>query len=95
MEADNVFETADIDLAAYLIASGYALSGVRDDNPMRVRFCFLGGEELEEAVKQFYSGEAMVNALGYASALEQVRDHVWGARRRKGKGEQPGERDNE
>lgn len=87
MEEDTVFETADIDLTAYLMASGHELSAVQDDNPNKLRFRFAREGNLHEAVNDFYSGRAMVNALKYSEALETVRDHVWDARRRKGKGD--------
>lgn len=82
MENHNTYETSDIAAAGFLLARGYDLAGVNDENPRHVRFRFSRRAELEEAVRAFHAGEAMVNALQYHQALEEIRSYVWEAKRK-------------
>lgn len=66
------FTTSDTFLAAFLIAKGAHLVGTDDTEPMRVKF-ILSPKPSSEDIEGYASETAMVNAVGYARALRQLR----------------------
>ncbi len=76
------FSTTRLDVAAFLLVRGFAISEVRFD-VSTATFTF-GDPKMsaDAAVRDFYNG-AQVPANEYADAQKRVRDLMWEAKRRR------------
>ena len=81
MENDNHFATTDLGLGAYLLASGLPFVGLRWQDHDRAEFIFRNRQDLETLSAEFFSGTGRVSALGYKSALDQLKRRLWRERR--------------
>ncbi len=76
------FSTTHLDVAAFLLVRGFAISEVKLDSSLAT-FAFGDPKRSADAVsKEFYNG-AQVEANKYADAQKRVRDLLWEARRRR------------
>lgn len=76
----NYIRTTRLDVAAFLLVRGFALSQVELEDATAT-FVFLDPNRHGDAIiKGFYNG-AQVSASEYADAQKRVRDLMWGARR--------------
>lgn len=71
------YQTADITLAAFLLAKGCKLVEVNDDNPRHVRFQFEKAGDLDGLVGSYTTGWAQVNAVLFAQKLSEVKSILW------------------
>jgi hypothetical protein len=74
---DRKVETQDLYCGAYILASGGELEGlriggVRNGRPA-VTFVFIG-DEVEELLKSYRSGKALVNLADYKAAMNHLKD---------------------
>jgi hypothetical protein len=76
------FSTTRLDVAAFLLVRGFAISQVKLDGPT-ASFAFGDPKRTADAaVRDFYNG-AQVPANEYADAQKRVRDLMWEAKRRR------------
>jgi hypothetical protein len=74
------FSTTRLDVAAFLLVRGFAISEVKFDGST-ASFAFGDpGRSADAVVKDFYNG-AQVPANEYADAQKRVRDLMWEAKR--------------
>jgi len=77
--------TRDLGLASYLLASGFPLLRLEWDHAGNAEFVFRHGEEdtdLATLSMRYFSGTAQVPALGYKSALDELRRRLFRERGR-------------
>jgi len=74
------FQTADLNLTAYLLAKGCELSQVHTQDPRNVRFAFRNGDDLSALVDEFSTGLATVDPLVFSEKLSEVRSILWGVK---------------
>lgn len=84
MEHHSHYQTSDLALAAFLVASGITLVEIDWQNPYRAIFCFGDPQRAEELAARFLTGEALVSALPYANALSDLKGRLFRERRRRG-----------
>ena len=72
---DNLYETSDIALAAFLYCSGVKLIGIDRQDPRRCNFCFDVPDA--ELIKLWQEGKATVNPLGYHHAYQELKFRVF------------------
>lgn len=76
------FSTTRLDVAAFLLVRGFAISEVNLDGSTAT-FAFGDPKRIADATaKDFYNG-AQVPANEYADAQKRVRDLMWEAKRRR------------
>lgn len=73
------FETSDMYLAAYLLASGHSLASVDGRNPRRVVFVVTPFPDPDE-LAAYAGGKATVNVQAYISAERRLKRQVWAIR---------------
>jgi hypothetical protein len=70
-------ETKDLYCGAYILASGGTLAEIRYDGKRNgkpaVTFTFTG-DNVEELLKEYESGQAMTNAAHYKAAMNHLKD---------------------
>lgn len=84
MEKPSPYQTSDLPLAAFLIASGIPLVEIQWPDPYRAVFCFGKPQKAEELAARFITGEALVSALAYSNALADLKGRLFRERRRRG-----------
>lgn len=77
------YQTADLALAAFLLAKQHRLVQVHGQNPRHVRFEFENGDGLQTLVDEYTAGTAMVDAIIYAEKLAEVKSLLWQAKKEK------------
>ena len=76
------YSTANLDVAAYLLAGGFSILSAEPADGPKVSFTFADPKgRAEEACLNFYRG-ASVSARAFADAQRQIRDLMWEAKRR-------------
>lgn len=70
------YETTDINLTGYLVASGMSLLTHRSDNG-RTTFCLEQTDRLIELVEDYYNMTAVINPLKYGSALKMLKNVIY------------------
>ena len=70
------YETTDINLTGYLVASGMSLLSHRSDNGRTV-FSLEQTDKLIQLVEDYYNMTAMINPLRYGSALKILKNIVY------------------
>ena len=83
MEHHSHYQTSDLSLAAFLIASGITLVEIDWRSPYRAAFCLANPEKAEELAARFVTGEALVSALAYSNALSDLKGRLFRERRRR------------
>lgn len=76
----EIYQTADMILAGFLLANDCHLARIYDDNPRHIRFEFENGEGLDALVASYTTGKAMVNAIIFAEKLAEVKSLLWKAK---------------
>jgi len=84
MEHHSHYQTSDLSLAAFLIASGMTLVEIDWESPYRAVFCFGNPQKAEELAARFLTGEALISALAYSNALSDLKGGLFRERRRRG-----------
>ncbi len=72
MSSDETLTTADLYLAAALIASGHRPAELRPDG-RRTLFCFQPIAAVRQLVARYYRGDLEVDALSYAEAVRSAK----------------------
>ena len=67
----KIFETSDIALGSYLLASGYQVISLKRENPRRVTFIFESPPP--ELISAWQQGTASVNALAYHNSYQSLK----------------------
>jgi len=70
------YETTDINLTGYLVASGMSLVSHRSENG-RTIFCLEQTDELIQLVDGYYDLSATISPLRYASSLKILKNIVY------------------
>ncbi|MFC1874097.1 DUF5659 domain-containing protein [Chloroflexota bacterium] len=75
----EIYETSDIALASYLLASGIPLLSLNRNNPRRAIFVFESPPP--ELVSTWQQGTATVNALAYYNSYQSLKSMVFRSER--------------
>lgn len=70
------YETTDINLTGYLVASGISLLSHRSDNG-RTTFCLEQTDQLDQLVEAYYNMRALINPLAFGSTLKILKNIVY------------------
>jgi hypothetical protein len=70
------YESNDLNLAGYLVASGCPLTSNRRHHG-QIIFCFDQSDKLIELVGDYYNMQALVNPLSYGSALKILKSIIY------------------
>lgn len=70
------YETTDLNLTGFLIASGISLQGHRREQEQTI-FCLEQTDKLTQLVEDYYNMNAMINPLRYGSALKILKNIVY------------------
>lgn len=74
----ETFTLSDIDLTAYLLASGFKFAKppyLSARNP-RIVFTFKNSEKLEQAIQEFRNRQASVEPIAFAECLRSLRTQM-------------------
>ena len=71
------FRTADLALTAALCVSGFVVEDVDRVSPQRSVFVFGNGEELREAVNQYWRQEMRVEPQEYFNQLKIIKARIY------------------
>jgi len=80
MAEENMFSTADMYLAALLLANEYSLVNVDRSDPKHIHFQFTTCEEdevpLQEVVRDYTNGDAVVSASRFVEAIRKIKSLI-------------------
>lgn len=71
------FRTADLALTAALCVSGFVVGEIDKVSPQRSVFVFEDGEELREAVNQYWRKELRVEPQDYFNQLKTLKARIY------------------
>ena len=70
------FNTSDLNLAGYLLASGMQLQSHHSEQG-RTIFCIEQTDRLLQLVEEYYNMKAMINPQRYGSALKSLKNILY------------------
>lgn len=70
------FKTADLNLAAFIVASGISLCA-NESNGTTTQFCFIQTDKLLQLVESYYNMSAVINPMHYGSAMKQLKNIIY------------------
>lgn len=73
MEDENIFETKDFYLSAFLLARGYKLISVNRDDPQRVLFAFNDFEDREELLRDFLYSKSSIEPQAFINSIKALK----------------------
>jgi len=71
----EMYETSDIALGSYLLASGCQVISLKRENPRRVTFIFESAPP--ELISAWQQGTASINALAFYNAYQSLKSKVF------------------
>lgn len=83
MKIKNKYETKDLYLAAYLIATGYLLKNHSKFNS-EIYFVFDYSSQLESDTLRFISRQAMVEPIAYSQAMRSLKSILYAVKNEDG-----------
>lgn len=79
---DQIYESSDLFLTAFLLAKGLQLNRTRKLTPQKVFFVLEGCPAREKLVADYYSGRALVDPLRYQNELRNLKSLIYEAKRK-------------
>lgn len=73
----ETYRTADLALTAALCVSGFVVEEMEKVNPKRSVFVFENGEELLEAVNQYWRQEMRIEPQDYFNQLKIIKARIY------------------
>lgn len=73
----NFFYTFDLGLSAALISVGFSLVSLDRENLRKVQFVFRRGDEMSEAISQYWTDELKVSARTYFDTLKMLKNRLY------------------
>ncbi len=76
-DTKETYRTADLALTAALCVSGFIVEEMEKVNPQRSVFVFEKGEELLEAVNQYWRREMRIEPQDYFNQLKIIKARIY------------------
>lgn len=73
---NSLFTTTDIGLAAYLVASGELLDGLKSSRE-KIVFCFMDSEQRSGLVTKYMSGEDLISASAFLRSYRHLKEQIF------------------
>lgn len=74
---NSVLSVGDLDVAAMLVAKGYAVVSVDKVNK-KANFLFQKTREMDQLIRDYWQGQLDVNALAFATARRDLKSRIFG-----------------
>jgi hypothetical protein len=72
-ETNETYESRDLTLCAYLVASGFQIDSYRVSRDGKMLFSFPQSKLLQENISNFFRMTAMINPTVYSNALRNLK----------------------
>lgn len=77
MNITDYEKTADMGLAASLVASGFTVVDVDRSDPRRVVFVFINNPELQEHISRYWSDELLLPASLLLDSIRKLKARIY------------------
>lgn len=77
MKETNYETTADLGLAASLVASGFTVVKIDRSDPRRVVFAFQNNPELQEHISRFWADELLIPAGLLLDCVRKLKARIY------------------
>jgi len=83
LDCERTFESADMYLAALLLAKGFILSGINRRDPVHINFEFQDTESvdsdqsIDSAVRDYVNGISVVVTTKYVEGLRKIKSLIY------------------
>jgi hypothetical protein len=74
---ENKFSTSDLGIATALVSLGYEVPLHDKSNPTKVIFIFEDRNNINEAVKKFWSNQLPVDARTFFENTKMLKSRIW------------------
>ena len=80
LDSQQIFATHDLGLCCALLTLGFSITKLDDSDSGRVGFLFTRGDELDQAVEDYWSDKITVNPKQYFNFLKDTKSRLYSQR---------------